>query len=200
MREAFVDHPDDDLDLPAVVRRKAPARPTQKRAAKPPRKPGIGERAASFMVAHPRQILAALFLTGCGGMIAWNALALQSSRHPAPLFTTREVVLAPGPDIEPEVSRPEVSRPEVSRPLPPARPGSRPADEAAQAAAPHEAAAHPVAEAAPAAAPKPRNPIAEMIRTGGQPAAAAPPPARAPQASAPAAPVAAAPAPAGPVR
>ncbi|MBQ0822322.1 peptidoglycan-binding protein [Microvirga sp. HBU67558] len=190
MREAFVDHPDDDLDLPAVVRRKAPARPTQKRAARPPRRPGLGERAASFVVEHPRQILAALFLTGCGGMIAWNALALQISRHPAPLFTTREVVLAPEPDTEAG----------IARPLPPARPGSRPADEPAQAAAPHEAVAHALAEAAPAAVPKPpaRNPIAEMIRNGGQPVAAAPVPARAPQASAPAAPVPAAPAPAAP--
>ena len=44
LREAFADQPDDDLDLPAVVRRKAPARPVQKRAAKPQRKPSPAER------------------------------------------------------------------------------------------------------------------------------------------------------------
>jgi hypothetical protein len=185
LREAFVDHPDDDLDLPAVVRRKAPARPTQKRAAKPPRKPGIGERAASFVFSHPRQILAALFLTGCGGAIAWNALALQSSRHPAPLFNTREIVLAPEPAPETES--------EAFQPLPPVRPGAQPAGEPASAAASHEAVAHSITEAAPAptvATPKvpARSPIAEMIRNGGQPVSVAAPPARPPQAAAPAAP------------
>ncbi len=190
MREAFVDHPDDDLDLPAVVRRKAPARPTQKRVAKPPRKPGVGERAAAFVFNHPRQILAALFLTGCGGAIAWNALVLQSNRHPAPLFNTREIVLAPEPETE------------VSQPLPPVRPGAKPAEDPA---APHEAVAHPGTEAAPTSsftAPKApaRSPIAEMIRNGGQPVAAPAPPARAPQAAAPPAPAAAPAAAPAPVR
>lgn len=184
MREAFVDHPDDDLDLPAVVRRKAPARPVQKRAARPPRKPGIGEKVASFVVSHPRQILAALFLTGCGGAIAWNALALQSSRHPAPLFNTREIVLAPEPEDQ--------TSSEAFQPLPPARPGAQPAAEPASAVS-HEALAHAGTETAPApvvATPKApsRNPIADMIRNGGQPAPVAAPPARPPQAAAPAAP------------
>lgn len=145
----------------------------------------MGERAAAFVFSHPRQILAALFLTGCGGAIAWNALALQSSRHPAPLFNTREIVLAPEPEAE------------VSQPLPPVRPGAKPVEDPA---APHEAVAHPATEAAPTspvAAPKApaRSPIADMIRNGGQPVAPPAPPARAPQAAAPAAP-AAAPAPA----
>ncbi|WP_114945527.1 peptidoglycan-binding domain-containing protein [Microvirga calopogonii] len=177
MREAFVDHPDDDLDLPAVVRRKAPARPAQKRAVKPPRRPGIGERAVSFVFSHPRQILAALFLTGCGGAIAWNALTLQHSRHPAPLFNTREIVLAPEPKAESE----------AHQPLPPARPGAQPAEEMASPPTPHEAAAHPAPEAAPPSVATPRtparNPIADMIRNGGQPVPAAPPVARAPQPS-----------------
>ena len=187
MREAFVDHPDDDLDLPAVVRRKAPARPVQKRAARPPRKPGIGERVASFVVSHPRQILAALFLTGCGGAIAWNALALQSSRHPAPLFDTREVVLAPEPEAE--------ASGEAYQPLPPARPGPQPAAEQASVVS-HGTVAHADTEPAPAptvSTPKAsaRNPIAEMIRNGGQPVPVAAPPARPPQMAAPAAPASA---------
>jgi hypothetical protein len=181
LREAFVDHPDDDLDLPAVVRRKAPARPTQKRAAKPPRKPSVGERAASFVFNHPRQILAALLLTGCGGAIAWNALALQSSRHPAPLFNTREIVLTPEPTQE--------TGSEAVQALPPARPGAQPAEELASVPASHESVAHSSPVPAPASAvatPKApqRSPIAEMIRNGGQPVPAAAPPARAPQAAA----------------
>ncbi|ANY77617.1 hypothetical protein BB934_04690 [Microvirga ossetica] len=177
MRDALVDQPDDDFDLPSVVRRKAPARPTQRRAAKPPRKPGAGERLVSFIAGHPRQILAALFLTGCGGAIAWNALALQMSRHPAPLFNAREIVFAPEPAPGRDV--------ETAQPLPPLRPGAQPHDDLAGSAASVEAAAH--AETVPAgyATPKPpaRNPIGEMIRSGGQPVAAAPP-ARAPQAAA----------------
>lgn len=181
MRQAFVDHPDDDLDLPAVVRRKAPARQTQKRAPKAPRKPGIGERVVAVVIGRPRQILAALFLMGCGGAIAWNALALQSSRHPAPLFNTREVVL----------SREPMPASETSQPLPPARPAAQPTDETVPPPAPH-----PVPHSAPEAAgpavatPKTptRSPIGEMIRNGGQPVPAAASPARAAQSPAPAAP------------
>ena len=177
MRDALVDQPDDDFDLPSVVRRKAPARPTQRRAAKPPRKPGAGERLVSFIAGHPRQILAALFLTGCGGAIAWNALALQMSRHPAPLFNTREIVFAPEPAPGRDV--------ETAQPLPPLRPGAQPHDDLAGSAASAEASAHAETVAAGYATPKPpaRNPIGEMIRSGGQPVAAAPP-ARAPQAAA----------------
>ncbi len=181
MRDALADQPDDDLDLPSVVRRKAPARPPQRRAAKPQRKPRITERAAAFVFSHPRQIIAALFLTGCGGAIAWNALALQSSRHPAPLFNTREIVLAPEPALELG----------ADQPLPPARPGAQPDGQQAATPNPHEFVAHapsaPEPGAAAVATPKPpRSPIAEMIRNGGQTALAAAPPARAPQAAPPA--------------
>ncbi|WP_201863621.1 peptidoglycan-binding domain-containing protein [Microvirga soli] len=172
MREAFVDQPDDDLDLPAVVRRKAPARPPQRRVAKPQRRPGVAERATAFVFGHPRQILAALFLTGCGGAIAWNALALQSSRHPAPLFNTREIVLAPEPAPEAE----------TDRLLPPARPGTQLAEQPATGPNPHAfapPAAAPETNAAGAATkPVVRSPITDMIRNGGQPAPAATPPAR----------------------
>jgi hypothetical protein len=173
LREAFADQPDDDLDLPAVVRRKAPARPVQKRAAKPQRKPSPAERAAAFVLGHPRQILAALLLTGCGGAIAWNALALQSSRHPAPLFNTREIVLAP--------------EPEASQPLPPARPGLQSYGEPASPMSHESVAPLPssretgAAPALPAGAPQSRSPITEMIRNGGQPVPAAAPPVRAQQ-------------------
>ncbi|MBJ6126226.1 peptidoglycan-binding domain-containing protein [Microvirga splendida] len=181
MREAFADQPDDDLDLPAVVRRKAPARPPQRRAAKPQRRLGMAEQAAAFVFGHPRQILAALFLTGCGGAIAWNALALQNSRHPAPLFNTREIVLAPEPS-------PEAG---ADQPLPPVRPGTELTEQSSTGPNPHAFVPHAAAPEAGAvgAATKPvaRSPITEMIRNGGQPAPAAAPPARAQQ-PAPAAP------------
>jgi len=175
LREAFADQPDDDLDLPAVVRRKAPARPPQRRAAKPQRRPGMAERAAAFVFGHPRQILAALFLTGCGGVIAWNALALQSSRHPAPLFNTREIVLAPEPS-------PEAA---TDRLLPPVRPGTEPAEQPATGPNPHAfvppAAAPETGAAGAAAKPAARSPITDMIRNGGQPAPIAAPPTRSQQ-------------------
>lgn len=183
MREALVDQPDDEMDLPAVVRRKAPTKPPQRRAAKPPRQPTMTERAAAFVFGHPQRILAALFLTGCGGVIAWNALALQSSRHPAPLFNTREIVLAPDPSPETE----------AAQPLPPLRPTAL-SDGQPAAPSPHAftpLAAAPETGTAAGTAPKPlgRSPITEMIRNGAQPAPAAVPPARtqqpAPAAAAP---------------
>lgn len=179
MREAFADQPDDDLDLPAVVRRKAPARPPQRRATKPQRRPGMAEQAAAFVFGHPRQILAALFLTGCGGAIAWNALALQNSRHPAPLFNTREIVLAPEPSPEAE----------ADQLLPPVRPGTELAAQPATGPSPHAFVPHvaPDTSAAGATAkPVARSPIAEIIRNGGQPAPAVTPQLRTQQ-SAPAA-------------
>jgi hypothetical protein len=185
LREAFVDQPDDDLDLPAVVRRKAPARPPQRRAAKPPRRPGVAERAAAFVFGHPRQILAALFLTGCGGAIAWNALALQSSRHPAPLFNTREIVLAPEPSPETE----------TDLPLPPVRPGAELAGQSATGPSSHAfvppAGAPETSAAGAATKPVARSPITDMIRNSGQPAPVATPLARQPAPAAAAAPLAA---------
>ncbi|MBF9195265.1 peptidoglycan-binding domain-containing protein [Microvirga terrestris] len=175
MREAFVDQPDDDLDLPAVVRRKAPARPPQRRTVKPQRRPGMAEQATAFVFGHPRQILAALFLTGCGGAIAWNALALQSSRHPAPLFTTREIAFTPEPP-------PETA---TDRFLPPVRPGAELAEPSPAGPNPHafvpQSAAPDASAVGATTKPVARSPITDMIRNGGQPAPVATPPARAQQ-------------------
>ncbi|WP_165820042.1 peptidoglycan-binding protein [Microvirga sp. KLBC 81] len=181
MRDAFAAESDDDFDLPAVVRRKAPPRPQQKRAAKrPPRRIGLGERLVTQALNHPGRMVAAIFLTGCAGVIAWNALLLQNVRHPAPLFTHRDpaVAVAPAP------------LPASAQPLPPARPGAESSETQDMAAheepaiqdpAPIEAAPAPAA-AAPRAAP--RSAISDLIRNNGVPSAAPQPqPARTQQAA-----------------
>lgn len=167
VRDAFAAESDDDFDLPAVVRRKAPPRP-QKRVARQPKKVGVAERLIGQALSNPGKMLAALFLTGCSGVIAWNALVLQSARHPAPLFNHADPAVA--------------AAPAPSEILPPARPGMATAD--AQATLPHEPApqAAPLAEAAstpPVAAPRPaaRSAMTDLIRNGGVPPAAAPQPA-----------------------
>ncbi|WP_457094354.1 peptidoglycan-binding domain-containing protein [Microvirga sp. P5_D2] len=167
MRDAFAAEPDDDFDLPSVVRRKAPPRP-QKRVARQPKKVGVAERMIGQALGNPGKMLAALFLTGCSGAIAWNALVLQSVRHPAPLFNHADPAVA-------------AAAPAPSEMLPPARPGVETVD--AQAIAAHEPVpqAAPLAEAAPApavSAPRPpaRSAMTDLIRNGGVPPAAAPQP------------------------
>lgn len=135
--------------------------------AKPQRKPGVGERLTSFALNRPRQVLAAVFLTGCGGLIAWNALVLQRAHHPAPLFTQKSPA--------PEAFSPPAQT--FSQPLPPARPGAELSD--AQAIVP---ASQPIVTQAPASPSAPRQPsrggIAEMIRNGGDAGAAVQPAAK----------------------
>lgn len=168
VRDAFVAESDDDLDLPSVVRRKAPPRPQQKRALKQPRKIGLGERLVTQALNHPGRVAAAVFLTGCAGAIAWNALLLQSVRHPAPLFTHHDqaVAVAPMPLNVP------------AQTLPPARPGAEVPEAqavavreevAVQAPAPVEAASAPAAPAPRAAS---RNAISDLIRSNGAPSPA----------------------------
>ncbi len=124
----------------------------------------------SFVFRYPGRMAAALFLTGCGGAIAWNALVLQQAHHPAPLFSQRELPpyeIAPAP--EPEVY--------VDQPLPPARPNASTPD-AHPFFSPEPQAATP-APAQTVAAPRPpvRSGITNLIRNGGEaaPARNAPP-------------------------
>lgn len=177
LREALIAEPDDDFELPSVVRRRAPA--------KPQRKAGTGERVAALAARHPRKILAAIFLTGCGGMIAWNALVLQSSRHPAPLFSQRDVQKDAAPAPEPA----------LARPLPPARPDSHAPEAQAQQHFITETSPVPAMGPAPvASAPMPplRAAAVEPVRNGGEAAPPRQPSARVAQ---PAAPTAVAPVP-----
>lgn len=184
VRDAFAAESDDDFDLPAVVRRKASPRPQQRRTARAaPRRAGIGERLLAQALNHPGRVAAAVLLTACAGAIAWNALLLQSSRHPAPLFTHRDqaVAEAPAPALA------------LDRPLPPARPESGSPDPMAAPETSEAEAAAP-AEAAPAPAvsvPRPpqRSAIADLIRSNGVPGPAPQPPARPQQAAAQPAPL-----------
>lgn len=180
VRDAFAAESDDDFDLPAVVRRKASPRTPQKRAAKQaPRKVGVGERLLTQAMNHPGRVMAALFLSGCAGAIAWNALVLQSTRHPAPLFTHNDASMAAAPmPLMPPL-----------QPLPPTRPEAEVPE--AQAVAGHEQPAAPApvlhetspAPAAPAPRAQPRSPIGDLIRTNGVPSAAPQPSARTQQAA-----------------
>lgn len=176
LREALAARPDDDFVVSAPVRRKAVTQ------ARKPRKAAAAERVLSFASSHPRGILSALFLAGCGSVIAWNALVMQRVQHPAPLFNPKEVTAGPASS--------------TVRPLPPSRPASEPPEPQASASAqqmPIQQAQAPASAAAPKLPPK--SAIAELIRTG-EPTVAAPSQPRSLQPNAPAAPVATAKAPA----
>ncbi|HEX2555834.1 MAG TPA: peptidoglycan-binding domain-containing protein [Microvirga sp.] len=143
-------------------------------------------RGIALAARHPIEIAVALTLGGGGGWIAWNALAVQTNRHPAPLFgefkAAKPEVKSPSRAVpEPLVTVPKpVTReppprdaigdlirqgeiPRASRSADPARPGDPPARPA------------PIAPKAPPPAP-PRDPIGDLIRSGeGKPAPVAAP-------------------------
>src|SRR3954451_21350465 len=94
-----------------------------------------------FAVRRPALVLGTLVVLAACAAVALNALAWQTTRHPAPLF----------PRTEPALRRPVV----VPAPLPPARP-----PEVAVPAAPAPAPVLPSAAAKPAS----RDPIGDLIR------------------------------------
>jgi hypothetical protein len=162
LREALAARHDGDFIADAPVRRRAPARK---------KKVGAGTRLLMLVLQRPRAIAMTLLLGGCGGMIAWNALVLQTAHHPAPLFNHKDAVAAPS-----------------ALPVPPARP-TAPLPEA-EAGAAHESSilaptpAVPPAAAVPPAPPRvpARSAIGDVIRNGGE----VPPAARAAPAPGPA--------------
>jgi len=150
-----------------------------------PKAPSLGARLMARALQNPGRMLATVILGGCGGYIAWNALALQTAHHPAPLFNPA----APS----------QAAAPQTAQPMPPARPAAAP-PETQSAFAPEPLQAPVAAPAAPAAAPAApklpsRSAIADLIRSDGQPGAIAQPAARsaAPQVLAPPVPAARAP-------
>ncbi|WP_048707847.1 peptidoglycan-binding domain-containing protein [Microvirga massiliensis] len=152
--------------------------------------PSLVRQAAVQAVAlawrYPLEFGLAAALTAAGGMIAWNALALQTARHPAPLFATRQAVDAAPTPLPP--NRPLVSEAAVEpHPAPMLQPSTqvqnppRAAREAITDPARPEAAPVAAPRPAPAAVPLPvprpatqparearRDPIAELIRAGGE--------------------------------
>lgn len=166
MREALAARSDDDFvtSAPPPARRSAPARrpaASRKAPAKARKEPGFGAKALAFVARRPGAAVSGLLLAGCAAAIAWNALVLQTVRHPAPLFN-REA-LQPAEDIVPPRTI-----------LPPTRPAPAPLADAPSAEVPpvptHAAAAPPPpaqAVAAPAPAKPPsRSAIADLITKG----------------------------------
>jgi hypothetical protein len=163
-----------------------------KRAGRQSPPPSWFKRAALHAVAlawrYPLELGLAAALSGAAGMIAWNALALQTARHPAPLFATRnapDVIPAPLPPnrpLAPEASfapspapAPQPAVPAPNTPQRAARDAI--ADPARPAMAPMSV-PRPAPSAVPLPAPRPmaqptretrRDPIAELIRSGDEP-------------------------------
>jgi len=163
LREALAARSDDDFvtSAPPPARRSAPARrpaASRKAPAKARKEPGLGAKALAFVARRPGAAVSGLLLAGCAAVIAWNALVLQTVRHPAPLFN-REALHPAEATVPPRTI------------LPPTRPApmaEAPAAEMPSAPA-HAAAAPP--PPAPAAAPVPAKPpsrsaIADLITKG----------------------------------
>jgi hypothetical protein len=187
LREVLAARSDHDFVVAAPrarSRRGAPAKPPE----------GVARRVLSFALRHPREIAVTLLLAGAGGAIAWNALALQTARHPAPLFGSRldegASGQAPAPLRADPLSRIMDPAPATlfpsdgSAPLPPRPAGRDPVGETIRAGEPAARSApmpvvlppaRPVPSSAPAtvATPRPpaamRDPIGDLIRLG-QPA------------------------------
>jgi hypothetical protein len=135
---------------------------------------------------QPLEVALALTIAGAGGFIAWNALGVQTSKHPAPLFARSNLPNdAPLPptrpaEIPPAVTVPTTPKPVLREPAPDRigdliRGGdtkAKPAEAPARVTVP----ASP-AKPAPAAAPAARDPIGDLIRSDAKPPAAAPTPA-----------------------
>ncbi|MGO4572836.1 peptidoglycan-binding domain-containing protein [Microvirga sp. 2TAF3] len=162
LREALAARPDGDFVTSAPQRRAAPVRrgaPARRAApAKGKKKPGVGARLLSLVFQHPREVLVTVLLTGCAGAIAWNALALQTARHPAPLFNhaaEHPAAVAAQPSAQPSML------------LPPSRPAAAEPQQAETTLPSH---ASPAAAPVSMGAPKPpsRSAIADLINNKGE--------------------------------
>ncbi len=125
--------------------------------------PSLSVRVAAALAANPASVVGTLLVAGAGLAIGLNALALQTARHPAPLFQDKGRALAEAPPqparrVEAPVPAPAArAEPPVPAPLPPARPAT------AYNAPP---AAPPVPAAPPARAVTARDPIGDLLRGG----------------------------------
>jgi hypothetical protein len=120
LREALAARHDRDFVVAAPQRR-------SRTRIEPTRPDGIGRRILSFALNNPLEITVALLLTGAGAAIAWNALALQTARHPAPFFAPKLATGTAAPAPQPHGARPNSLfdpapvplAPEHAIPLPP---------------------------------------------------------------------------------
>jgi hypothetical protein len=112
----------------------------------------MGDRVSAFVRTYPLEIAVALLLAAAAGAIIWNALVLQTSRHPAPFFARgRADIPAPLPPLRPVPD--QVSLPALP-PIPP----------------PLIAVPSPVPAPAPAQQrPAARDIIGDLIRSGDLP-------------------------------
>jgi hypothetical protein len=160
LREALAARPDDDFVLAAPARRSRAASPASGRSSKAAKQASVAARALAFAWRHPLEIAISIGLAAAASAIIWNALALQTARHPAPLFSPR--------------GQPRL---EMPAPLPPTRPGMAVQDPAP----PLTFAPGPISQPAPAVIvppPRPaiRDAVGEVIRNseasrGGEPSA-----------------------------
>lgn len=113
---------------------------------------GVGDRFFAFVRTYPLEITVALLLAAAAVAIVWNALALQTSRHPAPFFSR--------------------GRADVPTPLPPLRPVPDQLTLPILPPAPPPAISVPSPGPAPASPQQrsaPRDTIGDLIRTGEPP-------------------------------
>src|SRR5690349_23308862 len=82
LREALAARPDDDFVLTAPARRSRSAPPSPSRSAKAAKQPGVVARALAFAWRYPVEIVISIGLSAAAFAIIWNALALQTARHP----------------------------------------------------------------------------------------------------------------------
>jgi Putative peptidoglycan binding domain len=179
LREALAARSDRDFVATAPSRRGRAA----------PAEPGLAKRAAAVALRHPLETLIGLVLLCASAAIAWNALAMQKARHPAPLFGPRGgryELPSPLPPLRPLPASPLASAPgpggvttfpssaPVAVPMPP-RPASRDAigdlirePTGVRPAMPPSRPA-PFAAAAPERPYVPRDPIGDLIRLGEPP-------------------------------
>jgi hypothetical protein len=164
LREALAARSDDDFIVDKPTR--------QARRKKVEARAGVGQVLLSLILRHPGEIFSVILLSGCGGYIAYNALAMQKAHHPAPLFgKIVTTVPAPVPPNRPQPAAGSASAEALTAP-----------DHMASQAQP--LVAPPVASpAAPSSVavtvssrPAARNPIGDLIRSGGDAAPARPAP------------------------
>jgi hypothetical protein len=172
----------DEFDLPSPRARRPRAKATASPGGrgKPP-SPSRARRLWGFARRYPLEVAITLALSGAVGAIAYNALLLQTSRHPAPFFGQGGKVDGPAPlpparplaPVPAPAPAPLITTPTPPSALPPTRAPARDSigelikgsDPGTLRLAP--ARPPPPVPRPPAPPPPPRDPIGDLIRFGG---------------------------------